>query len=286
VLRGKALRSSDGSLEVAGTGTTAVDVTVRELGSDAPTAPRGWTLVGRVYEITATATESGQAPAKVADPFELRFRTDEPLATVMYFDGSAWQILVSDLERGTVVAETDHLSAFALARPSTTHSATATPSATPTPPAVTPSGATPTRAPGTPVAGAATTVSPEVAAAALQEAIEKWRGAAARANGAADFEGRARMELPEPVAVALETAGALGDLYAGVYNGVNEAFVAPPSPGGTAGTFALLIEPKLEFPASSSQAQRMLAGYFPGATGTLFVRASMTPMKYTTGARA
>src|SRR5688572_3493670 len=50
---GKSLHSKDGVLEVAGTGGTELDVTVRELGADAPAAPRGWTVVGDVYEVTA-----------------------------------------------------------------------------------------------------------------------------------------------------------------------------------------------------------------------------------------
>jgi hypothetical protein len=92
------------------------------------------------------------------------------------------------------------------------------------------------------------------------------------------YAGSAVMKLPVPLEVALTTADAVGDLYSGTYNGVNQVFV---SAGETGGSFTLLIEARLEFPTSSSQAQRLLASLFPGATGTLFVPVTQAPSMYT-----
>ncbi|MGH2610489.1 MAG: hypothetical protein ACRDHF_15520, partial [Tepidiformaceae bacterium] len=162
VLRGQSLRSSNGKLEVAGTGSTTLDVTVREMRSDAPEPPRGWVFSGPAYEITAL--NAGEAVTRLTEPFELRFTTDEPLGTVMYLDGTAWAVVPSEIEAGVVVAETDHLSAFAVVRPSTTRAASQSPTTT-------------------------SAVSPEVAAAALEDALKKWRNTAARATGTGGYAG-------------------------------------------------------------------------------------------------
>jgi hypothetical protein len=268
VARGHSLTSSDGRLEITGTGSAAVEVTVHELRSGAPEPPRGWDLSSPVYQVTAS--HGGEAVSRLTDPLELRLKTDAPLGTVMYFDGTAWTILRSDLADGVAVAETEHLSRFALLSPSNVRAAPPIPSATPT---------SSEAIAGSPSATATVTaVSPEVAAAVVEAAIKKWRGEAATATGPGANDGQAAIDLPVPLDTTLITAIALGDLYSAVYDGVNQAFVSAESEGGT---FTLLIEPKLEFPSSSSQAQRMLAEYFPGATGTLFVPVTQAATMYT-----
>ncbi|MEX0784149.1 MAG: hypothetical protein WD557_16020 [Dehalococcoidia bacterium] len=289
VASGKSLRSSDGRLEVVGTGKTAFDVTVREIEKDAPEEPFGWALVGPVYDITAMEPGKG-AIKKLTEPFELRFSLKEALATVIAYDGDSWVLVPSAMDGGVLEAETDHLSLFAVVKPSiargATPTATATPTPTPTPAEGTPTDGTETRTPLANVTATATPVSAEVAAAALAEAIEKWRAQAATVTGAAGYAGTASMELPAPLEEALAGAGISGELYFGVYGGVNQAFMVGAMRDTVSGDFTVLIEPKLEFPSSSSEAQRMLAEYFPAATGQQFVAITDLPAMYAYMARS
>jgi hypothetical protein len=277
VASGKALRSSDGRLVISGTGKAPLDVTVRELAKDLPDEPFGWELSGPVYDIAAT--EGSAAVKQLTDPFELRFEVTEPLATVMYFDGQEWSIIESELADGVLTAETDHLSQFAVMTLANLRvlTPTRTPTATPTPVEGT---VTPTRTPAVSPTPTATPVSPEAMADVLAAEVEKWRKNAALVTGAGAYAGASRMELPAPLQESLEGADLIGDLYYGVFNGVNEVFVVGSMRETVSGGFTLLIEPKLEFPSSSSQAQRMLAEYFPGATGQTFVAVTELPAMY------
>ena len=277
VAGGKTLRSIDGRLEITGTGKAPLDVTVREVSKGIPDEPVGWALSGAVYEISAS--EGSAAVKQLTDPFELRFEVTEPLATVMYVDGQQWSIVESELAEGSLTVETVHLSQFAVMTPANLRLPTPTPTPTGTPTPVEGT-VTPTRTPAVSPTPTATATSPEAMTHALAAEVEKWRKEAAKVTGAAAYAGTAWMELPAPLAEALGGADTIGDLYYGVYNGVNEVFVVGSTRETVKGAFSLLIEPKLEFPSSSSQAQRMLAEYFPGATGQAFVTVTESPTMY------
>ncbi len=245
----QSLRSSDGRLEVSGTSTVAFEVTIREIVAGMPGPPRGWSFSGPVYEITAE--DGDEAATNLVEALELRFDTEMPLGVVASLNGDSWELVPSEIEGGVVTSAATHLSAFAVMRPSIT-----------------------SMVPPESEAGRA---SPEGAAAALEDAIKEWRSQAARATGVS-ASSSAAMELPVPLESALGTAAVLGALYSGVYDGVNQAFV---SAGEGGGSFVLLIEPKLKFPRSGSEAQHMLADYFPGAVGTLFTSVTQAPSMYT-----
>src|SRR5688572_10124355 len=222
VASGKALWSSDGRLAITGTGTAPLDVTVREVSKDVPDEPFGWELSGPVYDITAA--RGSEVVKQLTDPFELRFEVTEPLATVMYFDGQEWSIIESELADDVLTADTDHLSQFAVMTPANLRlpTPTPTPTATPTPVEGT---VTPTRTPAVSPTPTATPLSARAMTDVLAEEVEKWRKKAAPVTGAGAYAGVARMRLPAPLQESLEGADTVGDLYYGIFNGVNEVFV-------------------------------------------------------------
>ncbi len=289
VLAGQALRSADGRLEVEGTGRTALDVTIRESKSP-PSAPKGWQLVTPVYDVAAREPVSGTLLTQLKEPFELRFTTTESLATLMYFDGDSWEMVRSDLTNGVVEARIDHLAPYAAAKPANAGARNAAATASPTRPIATartqtasqPTGSatlntgTPTAAPAR-TATSVPTMSPEAVKAALESAVSKYKGGTAKVMGAAASDGTGSLTLPPQVAAALVQAGLYGETSSGLYHGVNEAFTA----SAPTGSFTLLVEPKIEFPSSSSRAQELLAGYFPGAAGVAYVAIQSGPATYT-----
>jgi hypothetical protein len=278
---GHSLRSGDGLLEIRSTGAS-LDVVVRELSTDIPDEPFGWTLSGALYDISAAL--GSETVKQLADPFELVFDVSEPLATVMYFDGREWSMVESELADGVLTAETMHLSQFAVMTLANLRvpTPTPTPTATPTPVEGT---LTPTRTPIVSPTPTATPVSPGAMADALAAEVERWRNEAAKVTAPSAYNGTSWMELPAPLQESLDGADVPGDLFVGVYNGINQAFVVGSMRDTVSGGYTLLVEPKLEFPSSSSEAQRMLAEYFPGATGPQFVEMTELPAMYAYQAR-
>ena len=284
VASGQLLRSSDGRLEVSGTGRGVLDVSIREAKSP-PRAPLGWQLVSPVYDITAREPGRTALVTQLKEPFELRFTSAERLATVMYYDGDSWEMVRSDVAGGVVETQVDHLTPYAIARPSNAAPASATPSATRAATTATTQPATSPPA-GSTTAPAATrtpipTVSPETAKSALEAAVSKYKGKATKVLGASGYSGGGSMSVPAQVSLALAEADAYGEMYYGLYNGVNEAFTVTAATGAGAGSFTLLVEPKAEFPATSTRAQELLAGYFPGAAGLPYTAIQTGPAAYT-----
>jgi hypothetical protein len=278
------LRSKDGALEIRGSGKSALDVVIKESAALAA-APKGWTLVTPVYEITAKDRE--REVTKLAEPFELRFKASGSFGTVMYFDGRDWMVVESEADgAGSVTAKTDHLTPYAVGKPVSQGTPAAKPSATALPSATNPAGSvTPPTTNVTPGANVTATVAqadPATAAAALKAAVEKYKAKSVKITGAAGYAGTVNLALPPAMQAAIDVAAAGGTLYYGAYNGVNAAVTTGGAVGGAGGYFEMLIEPKTTFPANSTDAQKQLAELFPGATGQKYqpMQASATSYSF------
>ncbi len=188
----------------------------------------------------------------------------------------------SELTEGTVVATTDHLTPYAVARPT---SSGARPTVTTTvPPRPSPSAALPSAtrpgAGGTPAPaitpGANTTVvtatvSADAARQSLTTAISTYKGKQVKVTTAGGYTGSTAVAFPPALASSLAGLAATGQLAYGIYNGVNEALTTAAGSANASGTLVVLAEPKTSMPASSADASTELAKLFPGAVGPLYV---------------
>lgn len=283
---GGALRSQDGRLEVRSSGRTILDVEVRAM--TGPAAPTGWTLLSPVYEITAR--DNGRPVTKLAQPFDLAFRVPEGAATVLVLSDGRWEVVESQRTAdGTLVATVDHLTPYAVARPSVTNATTPVPTeaaaTTPTPRATAtrPASKTPTIPPTvTPATTPAVAqTAAEAAKAAVEAAIAQYKNRKLVVTGASGYQGSGVVALPDVLDAEIEQAVTItGQLSYGLYSGVNEALSVTATATGTGGSFTLLIEPKTTFPANTSDAQTQLADYFPGATNIVYMPVAATSTAY------
>ena len=261
VRSGRGLRSADGRLEVRTSGATALDVSVRIMGV-APEAPKGWVLAGPVYDISARERE--RTVTKLPQSFELRFKTEGP-AVVMYYDGKNWVVVETEPDGdGMAVASVDHLTPYALVSPAKSMT-TATPSASPA-------------ATSTPEA----TVSATEATAALEAVLPKYKGHQVRVSWAGGYSGAAATTFPPAVLDEVSRSAALGgSLCYGVYGGVNAAVTSSAGTANLSGSLTVLVEPRIAFPVSSTDAQEQLAAIFPGAMGMRYANVSSSASAYT-----
>jgi hypothetical protein len=245
---GRSVRSEDGRLEVRATSGGPLDVTLKPLAS-APAAPRGWQLVGATFEITAR--DRGRPVTQLAAPLQLRFKASDGVSTVMYFNGKEWILVESEVESGGwVVAQVDHLTPYAAAKPMKTTA---------------------------PTGGNASST----AQTALEAAVERIKNKHVRVSGASTYIAGSGVALPPAIQAALSSVAAGGAVYYGLYGGVNEALTSSAGSGAPAGTFSLLIEPQPSFPANQSEAQFELAAIFPGAGAGRYTPAVQSQNAYT-----
>lgn len=256
---GKSLRSADNRLEVRGGGHTPLDVTLKVL-PQPPAPPAGWTLLAPVYEITAR--DHDRAVTTLTDPFELRFNVGNDPATVVYYDDSAkaWVIVESDVVAGVVIATTDHLTPYTVAKPSG-------PGARPTVTAPSKPAAPGSITPGANVSATAGTVTADAAQRALEAAASQYKGRQVKVSGAAGYTGSGVITLPASLDAALNAVSGTAGFVYGLYNGVNEAITALAGGTATSGSLVVLVEPKTTMPTSNSDASAQLAKLFPGAVG-------------------
>ena len=83
-------------------------------------------------------------------------------------------------------------------------------------------------------------------------------------SSAAGYAGSLYVALPGYLQSTLDTLGASGIVYYGLYNAVNEGVTAQAKGSASSGTFTLLAEPKTSFPASATDARSALVTLVPG----------------------
>ena len=266
---GASLRSADGKLEVKPSRKMPLELTLRLL-DRAPAAPKGWELVSPVFEITAK--DQNRAVTKLTAPVDLTFTIGKGSGSILYYDGHAWQLVDSELNRdGVVTATVDHFTPYAVARPSGS-GGSALPSASPAPPSSSPS--------RTPSSTAVATIDPAKAQQALDAAVEKLKGKKVKVTGAGGYTASAGIELPAALQKALTSVTASADVYYGLYNGINEAITAKAGGSSANGEFTMLVEPKTSFPANTTEAQAMLTEAFPGAAVVRYTPVTQGPASY------
>jgi hypothetical protein len=265
------VESGDGRLRVTGRGNLLL--TLREI-TGAPQPPAGWLLLTPVFDVTARDRQR-RPVTRLEEALTLRFSVPPGTpASLLVFDGSAWQLVPSEVDAdGQVSASVDHLTPYVAARPASSGGAAANRTAgggnrtVPTPATV------PTRPAVTPGANATVAVSPvssDAAARALKAAAEPLKGKPVKITMATGYSGTAAGAVPPALQGALGAAMSAGGAgYAGIYNGVNEAVTVEAAGGSASGQLTLLVEPKTAMPAGAEDAQQQLASLFPGVTAKL-----------------
>ncbi len=285
-------RSADGLASVSGRAGLSFSFT--EL-RDAPGPPAGWQFMGPVYDITALDHDGREVTGLDTD-YTLSFTVGDLFpATVLVFEEGQWVIVPSEFDsHGVLMADINHLTPYAAARPtSSTQLNGSSSGAAPSPPASngglptaaarTPRSDGATRPPSIPVAiptlpadvsipsftVAATVgvgeVTTEQAKAALEAAIKAIKQKAAIVTGAAGYTGTVSVAIPPALQETLGSALAGGGTgYYGLYNGVNEAAYVEAAGGSASGALTLLVEPKTSMPADVEAARADLQTLFPG----------------------
>ncbi|MBI3966351.1 MAG: hypothetical protein HY329_12025 [Chloroflexi bacterium] len=288
---GAGIASSDGRLRISG--RTPAILSLRNA-VNPPAPPSGWTFVAPVFDVTARDRQR-RPLTRLREAVQLRFAVSPGSpATVLFHDGREWQVVPSEIEAdGSLTASVDHFTNFTAGRPSSTTSASTTPTRG-TPAAATPGTSAGTPRPSTPVAGGGqaagtpgalptitvtpgsnatvtvATVNPATAQSALDTAISALKGKQIRVTSAAGYSGSASVAVPPQLQSALQSAiGAGGTAYYGLYNAVNEAITVQAAGGSATGALTLLAEPKTSFPPSAAEAQTQLKSLFAGVTVAL-----------------
>jgi hypothetical protein len=104
------------------------------------------------------------------------------------------------------------------------------------------------------------------AQAALEAAVKAIKGdKKLKITSAAGYNGSLFIALPNYLQTTINTVGANGTAYYGLYNAVNECFTAQAKgSSSSSGTLSLLVEPKTAFPASAADARTALAALYSG----------------------